>query len=76
MNLQQVIISAIESDTDFTSRQQARLIKKYESLEQNEKDIVDDIFISLTGYGLETLIADISEEEDDEDEETEEELDF
>ena len=69
MNLRDLIITEMESDTGFTVGEQSKIIKKYNSLDEDQKDAVDYIFIRLTGYDLETLISEVLDDEDEEEDE-------
>jgi hypothetical protein len=65
MNLRDLIITEMESDTGFTVGEQSKIIKKYNSLDEDQKDAVDYIFIRLTGYDLETLISEVLDDEEE-----------
>jgi hypothetical protein len=56
MNLQEIIKDAIDTDDQFKTRNQTDLIKSYTESNKETKIIINDIFISLCGYSLETLI--------------------
>lgn len=56
MNLHEIILNEIltdDTDTEFIS---ARLIKDYYNSALVKKRIIDDVFITLTGWTLKTLI--------------------
>ena len=54
--LNEKIIEAIQSDGDFNKRQQQIILDNYDQATPQEKERIDNIFIALTGWSLETLI--------------------
>ena len=57
MNLKELIIIAMETD-DVPSERTSRIVtRKYNESTKEEKIKLNDIFIDLTGYSLETLIT-------------------
>jgi hypothetical protein len=54
--LNEKIIEAIQSDGDFNKRQQQIILDNYDQATQQEKERIDNIFIALTGWSLESLI--------------------
>lgn len=38
------------------TKESARIVKKYKESDEKGKALIDDVFISLCGYSLETLI--------------------
>lgn len=64
-NLKERIISAMETDTDYKSRvHDAKVRRFYDKSSEETKDIVDNIFISLTGYSLKTLLSEENVDEE------------
>lgn len=55
-NIQQKLYDAIETDTDYTTKQNDTVKNVYNSCTLNEQDKVDAIFTALCGYSLDTLI--------------------
>ena len=53
------IVEAIQTDGDFNKRQQEIIINNYEEASDQEKERIDNIFIALTGWSLETLIESV-----------------
>ena len=53
------IIEAIQTDGDFNKRQQQIILDNYEQATPEEKERIDNIFIALTGWSLETLIESV-----------------
>lgn len=37
-------------------KESARIVKKYNNADEKGKELIDDVFISLCGYSLKTLI--------------------
>lgn len=62
MNLVQVIKKHIETDTDYKTRYDNRIIKTYTNATDLQKELIDDIFIDLTGYSLKTIIKQSKEQ--------------
>jgi hypothetical protein len=56
-NLVDRIENAIRTDTDNSVRNSERIRDKYLEASEDARTVVDDIFISLCGYSLHTLIA-------------------
>lgn len=56
-NLKQIILDEMLSDDGYTMRDDANIIKDFRNLDAIGKIQVNSIFISLTGYSLETLIS-------------------
>lgn len=48
------ILNSMMTDDSFTHADNSRLIKRFNSLTPSEKDAVNDIFISLTGFSFES----------------------
>ena len=46
----------IRTDDECTDKKSRRLKSTYATLSSNEKDIVDDMFITLCGWSLKTFI--------------------
>lgn len=58
MNLQDHVSDAIDTDDEYSGKKDdKRIIDNYNSLCATDKEKVDDIFISLTGFSLKTLIS-------------------
>jgi hypothetical protein len=55
MSLSNYIAREIDTDDDDQSE---RVVNDYNNATEQQKKAVDDIFIGLTGWSLETLIAD------------------
>jgi hypothetical protein len=54
--LKDKIVEAMESDGDYTNKEESRIKKLYETASPDAKEIIDNIFINLTGYSLRTFI--------------------
>lgn len=55
--LQDLLKEAINTDFDHNLRDTTRIINKYTKASKEQKDLIDDIFISVCGWSLETLIS-------------------
>lgn len=55
-NLINRIERAISSDDDSPGRNSERIVERYEAATEAERAVVDDIFTSLCGWTLKTLI--------------------
>jgi len=55
-NIQLEVVELINSDTDFDHNENESIIDTYNSCNKETKSKIDDIFISLTGYSLKTII--------------------
>ncbi len=47
--------NALETDDEPIDKKGVRLLNKFEELGSEEKDIINDVFISLCGYSVTTL---------------------
>lgn len=56
MNLYEMIVDEIHSDGASTEGISRRLISGYQTANEHEKSVIDDFFITLTGWSLKTLI--------------------
>ncbi len=56
MDLICLIFQEMTTDMDSNERQSERIIEKYNEASKETKVVIDDIFISLCGWSLETLI--------------------
>lgn len=57
LNLQEQVINIMLSDNDFKSGDQEERIKTaFKNATKKEKDVIDTIFICLTGYSLTTIL--------------------
>ena len=73
MNLIEIILDEMQTDDENTTKQSWRIIRTYEKASNEQKDLVDDILISLCGWSVPTLIdmvrdsqANIKEEDEEE----------
>lgn len=55
-NLIQVITMELLTDDQGDDRQALRIEKSYNEASEKEKQVIDDIFISLCGYSMASLI--------------------
>ena len=53
MTIKQAVLEAIQTDKDFNSLNNTKIIEAYN---KSDKNYIDNIFIHLCGYSLETLI--------------------
>ena len=51
-----IVTNAIHSDTDWRNTQDKRIIKSYKSATKPARQDIDDIFISLCGWSLDSII--------------------
>ena len=56
MNLQERVLELIKSDDGYVDAFDMIIKRKYDRLSEEEKEKLDDIFISLCGFGLNTII--------------------
>lgn len=57
MSLQELIIEEMNTDCDYRSGTScSRIIDRYEGSNAETKAALDDVFISLSGWSLQTLI--------------------
>jgi hypothetical protein len=56
MNLQERVLELIKSDDGYVDAFDRIIKRKYDRLSEEEKEKLDDIFISLCGFGLNTII--------------------
>ena len=56
MELYQIIVHAMETDDAPPERIAAKLKDTYAAASPNVRGVIDDIFISLTGWSFETLL--------------------
>ena len=57
MNLYQIIVHAMETDDAPPDKVSAKLKDTYATAPADTRAIIDDIFISLTGWSFVTLLA-------------------
>lgn len=70
MELSEYILQEMMTDDSASPKfVSERLLATYESATAEQKDFMNDIFITLTGYSFGTLKDDWSEEEEEEEEE-------
>lgn len=50
------VIKLIETDDSFNANQQQIIVSIYEKATTNEKEKIDNIFIALTGYSLNSIL--------------------
>jgi len=53
------LIDYLESDDSFTMQEQENIVKKYERATNDQKKVVDGVFINLCGFSLGTLIEEL-----------------
>ena len=56
MNLQERVLELIKSDDGYVDAFDGVIKRKYNRFSEEEKEKIDDIFISLCGFGLNTII--------------------
>ena len=56
MNLQERVLKLIESDDGYVDAFDRIIERKYNRLSEEEKEKIDVIFVSLCGFGLNTII--------------------
>ena len=54
--LNEIIMELMQSD-DYKQRYDKKLIKTYQDASKETKDIIDDLFSTLTGYSFNTIIT-------------------
>ena len=57
MTIRELLMHYIETDTEYSFKQNSILMNKYSSLSTGEKRKIDDIFICLCGYSLDSIIS-------------------
>ncbi|MFT9494350.1 MULTISPECIES: hypothetical protein [Bacillota] len=56
MNLIDIIQDEMLSDDECTEKRTANLIQQYENATQSEKTVINELFITLTGWSYESLV--------------------
>lgn len=56
MNIRQLFLSIVNDKEAYTKKDEKTIVSEYNNLSQKDKESVDKIFISLTGYKLVTII--------------------
>ena len=56
-NLRNVILDAIESDDSFTEKNNFKIEKLFNSSSKAEQEKINELFINLCGFSLETLVS-------------------
>ena len=56
MNLQERVLKLIENDDGYVNSFDNTIKRKYNRLSEEEKEKIDAIFITLCGFGLNTII--------------------
>ena len=54
--LNEIIMELMQSD-DYKPRYDKKLIKTYQDASKETKEVIDDMFITLTGYSFNTIIT-------------------
>lgn len=62
--LNEIIMELMQSD-DYKPRYDKNLIKTYQDASKETKEVIDDLFITLTGYSFNTIITEYYTEEKD-----------
>lgn len=57
MNIIQKTFRAMETDTDGSDNQAQRIIDTFSSCISTEREKINDIFISLCGWSMDTLLT-------------------
>jgi hypothetical protein len=65
MNLYHIIVRAMETDDAAPERIAAKLKETYAQSSPDARALIDDIFISLTGWSFATLLAKEREQGDE-----------
>ena len=60
-----ISLEMIYEDRDQSIVDQKNIVRRFEQLNEQNQQIVNDIFISVCGYGLDTLIKRSKESYDD-----------
>ena len=67
MNLYEIIVREMETDDAAPERIAAKLKDTYATASQEARAVIDDIFISLTGWSFATLLAKERDAQDEDD---------
>lgn len=59
--IQEKVLLLIESDRDYCEKIDNSILKRYENFNELQKFAIDEMFMSITGYSLNSII----QEEDD-----------
>jgi hypothetical protein len=65
--LREIIMDAMETDGGYGRSDENRILRIFNNLDETQKSTVDDIFISLTGFGLSTHIEVFSNKKENQD---------
>jgi hypothetical protein len=57
MNIQKRVLELIKSDDGYVDSFDKIIKRRYDILSEEEKEKIDAIFISLCGFGLNTIIS-------------------
>lgn len=56
------LVEALVTDSDYTMREEKRIIKAYENYSPEVKETINLLFIDLCGYSLRTLLKETSDD--------------
>lgn len=65
MNLYEIVVRAMETDDAPPERIAAKLKDTYATASPHVRGVIDDVFISLTGWSFETLLVKEREQSDE-----------
>ena len=61
MNINEIVQNLITTDDSYSGAENNIIIKRYNGASVDEREIIDDIFISLCGYSLDTIISEYND---------------
>ena len=56
-NIRDLVLEAMTTDDSFNEGNSRNIIKLYNSASISEKELVDNIFINLCGYSIDSLVG-------------------
>jgi hypothetical protein len=56
-NIRDLVLNAINTDDSFNNINSKNIVNLYTTASTNEKEVIDQIFINLCGYSLNTMIT-------------------
>lgn len=60
MRINEIVQDYIHTDDGYNGIQEKRIIQKYRDANDETKAVIDDIFISLTGWSLKSIIDNVT----------------
>lgn len=58
-DINMIILEHIKTDDSYNTNSNDRIMSVYNNANDTQKELIDDIFISLCGYSLDTIIKQV-----------------